>query len=81
MDTSYQIHITLDELLQKRRMTKSELARQADIRHTFVWEMCHNKTKRLPLDKLAKICKVLNVEITDIIKLEKVENDRVAGVK
>lgn len=65
----YVIHIKLDNLLKQKRMTKRELARQADIRHTLVWEMCHNKTKRLPLDKLAKICSVLQVDIHDVIEL------------
>ncbi|MDQ0162105.1 helix-turn-helix domain-containing protein [Bacillus alveayuensis] len=75
MPKQFEIHIKLDHLLKQRRMTKRELARKADIRHTLVWEMCHNKTKRLPLDKLAKICSVLEVEIHDIIELvEKKKN-------
>ncbi|WP_243387694.1 helix-turn-helix domain-containing protein [Bacillus kexueae] len=69
LEKHYEVQIKLDSILKKRRMTKRELARKADIRHTLVWEMCHNKTKRLPLDKLAKICSVLDVEITDIIEL------------
>jgi len=69
MEKQYEIQIKLDHILKKRRMTKRELARQADIRHTLVWEMCHNKTKRLPLDKLAKICSVLDVEVHDVIEL------------
>lgn len=59
MEKQYEVNIKLDNILKKRRMTKRELARKADIRHTLVWEMCHNKTKRLPLDKLAKICSVI----------------------
>lgn len=75
MEKEYVIRIKLDNLLKQKRMTKRELARLADIRHTFVWEMCHNKTKRLPLDKLAKICSVLNVDIQDIIELAEKEKN------
>lgn len=69
MNSEYYINIKLAALLKRKRMTKRELARLADVRHTLIWEMCHNKTKRLPLDKLAKICEVLDVEITDIMEL------------
>ncbi|WP_243290470.1 helix-turn-helix transcriptional regulator [Bacillus sp. FJAT-47783] len=77
MEKQYEVNIKLDNILKKRRMTKRELARKADIRHTLVWEMCHNKTKRLPLDKLAKICSVLDIEITDIIELVELNEHRV----
>ncbi|MCA1031659.1 helix-turn-helix transcriptional regulator [Bacillus timonensis] len=75
MATESHIQLKLDAILKKRRMTKRELARLADVRHTLIWEMCHNKTKRLPLDKLAKICEVLKVEITDVMELVACKKD------
>jgi len=71
MEDQQVVHIRLSEILEKKRMTKRELARLAGVRHTLVWEMCHNKTKRLPLESAARICEVLNVGICDILEFKK----------
>ncbi|QJD81728.1 helix-turn-helix domain-containing protein [Cohnella herbarum] len=63
------IIIKLDQLLVERDMSQHELARLADIRQPSINEMCQNKTKRIPLDNLAKICEVLNCQITDVLEL------------
>jgi putative transcriptional regulator len=52
-------------------MSQHELARLTGIRQPSINEMCRNQTVRLPLDNLAKICEVLNVDISDIIELKK----------
>lgn len=63
--------IKLDSLLQEKGISHRELARMTDIRHPSISEMCNNETKRLPLDNLAKICEVLECDITDILELKK----------
>lgn len=63
--------LKLDQLLSTREMSQHELARLTDIRQPSINEMCRNQTSRLPLANLAKICEVLDCEITDILKLEK----------
>lgn len=65
------IYIKLDEILTQRNISQHELSRMAGIRQPSINEMCRNQTVRLPLDNLAKICDVLNCEITDILELQK----------
>jgi putative transcriptional regulator len=65
----------LDKALDKANMTQRELSRQTGIRIPSINEMYHNQTVRLPLENLAKICEVLDCEITDILKLEKEQSE------
>lgn len=65
------ILITLDEKLNEIGMSQHELSRLTEIRQPSINEMCRNQTVRLPLDNLAKICEVLNCDISDILKLVK----------
>lgn len=63
--------IILADLLVARNMSQHELSRRTGIRQPSINEMCRNQTSRLPLDNLAKICEVLDCEITDILELKK----------
>lgn len=65
------VNIKLNSLLEDKGISHRELSRLAGIRHPSISEMCNNTTKRIPLDNLAKICEVLNCEITDILELQK----------
>ena len=67
--------ITLDDYLNKIGMSQRELAKLTEIRQSSINEMCRNQTARLPLDNLAKICEILNCEITDILRLEKSQSE------
>lgn len=68
------VRIKLAEILESRGMGQRELARLTGIRHPSIHEMCTNKTARLPLDNLASICDVLELDIPDIIELVKEVN-------
>ncbi|GGA31596.1 helix-turn-helix domain-containing protein [Psychrobacillus lasiicapitis] len=65
------IRVTLQELLDERDLSQHQLSKLTDIPQPAINLMCLNKTVRFPLDRLAKICEVLECEITDILKLEK----------
>lgn len=65
------IYIKLDKLLSEREMSQHELSRLTGIRQASINEMCRNQTSRLPKKNLAKICEVLNCELTDILELKK----------
>jgi putative transcriptional regulator len=62
--------LKLDQILAGKEMSQHELARLTGIRQPSINEMCRNQTQRLPLSNLAKICEVLQCEITDILELE-----------
>lgn len=61
--------IKLDQLLSERKMSQREFAMKAGIRQPSINEMCRNQTNRLPLDNLARICEVLECQITDVLEL------------
>lgn len=67
----YAVRIKLAAILEKRGIGQREFSRMTGIRHPSIGEMCANKTVRLPLENLAKVCEVLDVGITDILELEK----------
>ncbi|MEZ7173579.1 helix-turn-helix domain-containing protein [Sporosarcina sp. OR05] len=69
------VRITLKEILDELKISQHELSRKTGIRQPSINEMCRNQTQRLPLDNLAAICKVLNCEISDILKLEREPTD------
>lgn len=64
------VNVKLEQLLNDKGISQHELSRLTGIRQASINEMCLNKTKRLPLDNLAKICEVLECQITDIIELK-----------
>lgn len=68
------IRLKLAELLEEREIGQRELSRITGIRQASISEMCQNKTIRLPLENLAAICEVLDVDVSDIIELEDEEN-------
>lgn len=65
--------IKLDQLLTDRSMSQHELSRMTGIRQPSINELCRNKTVRLPLANLAKICEVLQCDIPDVLMLVKDE--------
>lgn len=69
------IILKLRSVLEQKDISQHELARLTDIRQPSINEMCNNQTKRLPLDNLAKICEVLECEITDILELVKEQSE------
>lgn len=66
--------IKLDQILTQRGISQRELSRMTGIRQPSINEMCRNQTQRIPLDNLAKICHVLECEITDVLELVKEPN-------
>lgn len=68
-EPTMKVRLKLAEILEERDIGQRELSRITGIRHASIHEMCQNKTIRLPLDNLAAICEVLNVDISDIIEL------------
>lgn len=63
------VRIKLAQLLQERDISQREFSRMTEIRFPTINEMCGNKIHHLPLDNLAKICDVLNVQISDVLEL------------
>jgi putative transcriptional regulator len=65
------IEIKLDNILRSRGISNREFARLVKTRPSTINDMCNNKVKHLPLEKVAAICEELNIELDDLLKLHK----------
>jgi putative transcriptional regulator len=63
------IRIKLAAMLDEKKISHREFSRMTGVRHPTISDMCNNQVKQIPLDNLAKICGVLECQITDILEL------------
>lgn len=66
------IRINLDDILKKRDMKQSKLAEISDVRPNAISNLCRGYVDRLSIEHLEKICHALNIELHELIELEKV---------
>lgn len=62
------VEITLKEVLDKNNITRNALAEMTGIRYSIIDSYYKNKISRLDLYTIAKICYVLECEVSDILK-------------
>lgn len=62
------IRIKLDELIQKSGISKNKLSHRAEMQRTQINNYCNNKVTRLDTDVLARICTVLDCQISDLLE-------------
>ena len=62
------IRIKLDELIKKAGISKNKLSHRAEMRRSQINHYCNNDITRLDIDVLARICTVLNCEISDLLE-------------
>ena len=62
------IRIKLDELIQKSGISKNKLSHRAEMQRTQINNYCSNKVTRLDTDVLARICTVLDCQISDLLE-------------
>ena len=61
------IKVYLSRILGEHRMTQAELATKTGIRPATINEMYHERTERINLDYLSRICRVLGCEVFDVL--------------
>jgi len=61
----------LQNVLEKKGISRRELSRMTGIRPQTINDMCNNASIHLPLENTARICEVLECELNDILRLEK----------
>lgn len=62
------VRIQLNELIQKRGISKNKLCQRAELQRTQLNNYCNNSISRLDIDVLARICTVLQCEMGDLLK-------------
>jgi len=65
------IRIHVSEWLGKRKMTQKELAELTGIRPATISALYHEKTKRIEIEHIERICDVFDCEPGDLITREK----------
>ena len=62
------IKINLEELIEKRGISKNKLCHKAEMERTQLNNFCKNKITRLDTDVLARLCCALECKIEDILE-------------
>lgn len=62
------IIIKLDELIEREGISKNKLSHKAEMQRSQINNYCNNKISRLDIDVLARICTVLDCEISDLLE-------------
>jgi len=70
------IHIKLDELIQKKGISKNKLSHWAEMQRSQINHYCKNEIARLDIDVLARICTVMECEIGDLLEFIPPEKDQ-----
>lgn len=58
----------LDELIQRRGISKNKLAQRAELQRTQLNKYCRNEVTRFDADVLARLCAVLECEIGELLE-------------
>ena len=64
------IKIKLSELLGKNKMTRKALAELVAVRPNTIGDLYHEKVKRVDLELLNNICKILDCELSDLLEYQ-----------
>ena len=68
MDEWGKIDLKLDDFLKKNNISRSSLSRNAQIHYKQLLKYCNNDMQKVDLNLLARICKTINCQISDIME-------------
>ncbi len=68
---SNEIIFMINEVLNEKNISKNWLEKNANLQRSQLNSYANNKVKRIDLDVLSRICIALNVEVGDLIKLQR----------
>lgn len=70
---TFQVRSNLKTLLDKREISIRQLSKDTGLQFETLRRLYHDNSKQYHRDTLAKICEVLNVEVDDLLILDKTE--------
>lgn len=62
------IKINLAELIEQRGISKNKLSQRAEMQRTQLNNYCNNTISRLGIDVLARLCTVLECDISELLE-------------
>lgn len=65
-----QVNLKLDEFLKSHKISRSSLSRNGQIHYKQLIKYCNNDMKKVDLNILARICRTIDCEISDIIEYD-----------
>ena len=68
LDEWGKVDLKLDEFLKEHHISRSSLSRNGQIHYKQLLKYCNNDMQKVDLNLLARICKTINCEISDIIE-------------
>ncbi len=74
MDEWGEVNLKLDQFLKEHNISRSSLSRNGQIHYKQLLKYCNNDMKKVDLSILARICKTIDCEISDIIEYEPPKN-------
>jgi transcriptional regulator with XRE-family HTH domain len=70
--SALEIYVKLDEILDKRGMTRKKLAELTGLRPNVISELCNNQRTTVNREHIGRIAEVLGIEnIEELIQLHK----------
>ena len=67
--------IYLDEVLKEKKVSRTKLAQLANTNYKNIKRLCDFEVQRIDLDILARVCYVLECNISEIVRYETNETD------
>lgn len=64
------VYLNLDEMIAKKGISKTQLSYRAEVTHTQINRFCKGEATRIDFNTLAKLCSILDCDISDLIKYE-----------
>jgi DNA-binding Xre family transcriptional regulator len=71
--TALRVNSRLKEILDERGISIRKAAADTGIQFESLRRLYNNETERFPREMLAKLCTYLNVDIPDLLKLDRQE--------
>lgn len=65
------VSLNLENLIENKRISKNKLAQKAEVSYTQLTKFCKNEISRIDLNTIARLCYVLDCDISDLLKYEK----------
>lgn len=70
------IRIRLAEQIDKAKISKGKLSQRAEMQRTQLNNYYNNSVKRMDLDVLARLCTVLECDISDLLEFIPAEHEK-----